>query len=293
MLSDFDIKLPATLEEALKDMAASAPNVAAVAGGTNVVPDLRSGRHTPPMIVDISHLKELKGISLKDGKVRINAGTTIADLLHSDVITEHAPSLFAAAKVFASPLVRNRATIGGNIADASPAGDTIPPLLALGAEVELTSVSGCRLVPLDGFFLGVRRTVRKPDEILTAVLFPAHKANSKLGSGFSKVGLRKADAISVISTAVAVELDDAGNVASARIALGSVAPTPVRAKNAEAALIGKPLSAETIEKAAELAVGDISPIDDLRASADYRRHMARVLVRRLLTEAGESMKKGV
>lgn len=292
MLSEFDLKLPTTLDEALRDMAASAPAVAAVAGGTNIVPDLRSGRHTPPMIVDISRIKELKGIDLADGTVKIKGGTTISELLHSAVIAENAPSLIAAAKTFASPLVRNRATIGGNLVDASPAGDTIPPLLVLDAEVELTSLAGSRVVPLDGFFLGVRKTVRKPEELLTSIQFKARKPDDKVGYGYWKVGLRKADAIAVISAAVRVELDSASNVSAARIALGSVAPTPLRIKAAEESLLGKPLTAENIETAANLASAGISPIDDLRASADYRRHMARVLVRRLLTEAGENMKKG-
>jgi carbon-monoxide dehydrogenase medium subunit len=281
MLPEFEMWTPKTMSEALGQLAGG--EAAPVGGGTNVVVDLRSRRHVPRALVDVSRLSEMRGIRREDGWLVAGGGATVAELLASPLVQENGGSLAAAARLFANPLVRNRATLAGNLADASPAADMAPPLLALDAEVELISLSDCRRVPLAEFFTGVRKTVRRAEELLAAVRWPVPGASAKFC--YAKLGLRQADAISVISVAVQVEADSDGRCHLARIAMGAVAPTPLRARAAEASLVGKPLDAEAISAAAHLAAEATHPITDLRATAGYRKRVAEVLVRRLLTQA--------
>ena len=285
MLPEFDLLHPKTVPEAL-DMLADG-NAMPIAGGTNVVVDLRAGKHQPRALVDIARLPGLRGICRDDGHVVIGGGTTISDLLHDPLIAQHASALAEAARVFANPLIRNRATVAGNLVDASPAADTAPPLLALGAEVELSSKAGTRRVPLADFLVGVRRTVRRPDELLTAVRLPV-PVGAGSASHFYKLGLRKADAISVLSVAVAVTWDAAGRCTAARIALGALAPRPLRATAAEDALLGQVLTPAVVAEAARLAGEATRPIDDIRGTATYRREVTEVIVRRLLAQVAGS-----
>jgi carbon-monoxide dehydrogenase medium subunit len=282
MLSEFDLLVPENLSEAIQMMSEKAPDAAPVAGGTNLIVDLRSGKHTPAYLVNIEGLAELQGITLIDKKFKIGAGTKINELLSSKLIQDHAPILSRAAKTFANPLIRNRATVGGNLVDASPASDTVPPLLVLDAEIELISKEVTRLIPLVDFFLHVRKTLIKPDEILTSVSFPVPSKSARYS--YYKLGLRKADAISVISAAVLTDVDADGNCRLARIALGSVAPKPIRVLEAEETLMKNKASGELIAKAAAIAAKVATPISDVRATARYRTKMVETLVRRLLTE---------
>ncbi len=277
MLPEFELAQPGALSEALGWLAED--GAMPIAGGTNVIADLRAEKHHPRLLVDVSRLAELRCIQQVGDDIVVGGGTTITDLLHDPLIRRTAPALVEAAQVFANPLIRNRATVGGNLADASPAADMAPPLLALGANVDLLSQAGHRRVPLADFFTGVRQTVRRPDELIHAVSWPARNG---AGSVFAKVGLRKADAISVLSVAVAAEVDASGRCVSAAIALGAVAPRPVRALAAEAALVGQPLTPETITAAARLTSEAVRPISDIRGSAEYRREVTEVVVRRLL-----------
>jgi carbon-monoxide dehydrogenase medium subunit len=286
MLPEFDLLMPQTLPEALDMLAAGAPDVAPLAGGTNLIPDIRSGRHRPDVLMDLSRLDELGGMRREDGHVVVGGGTTIAELLTDPLIAKRGAPLGEAAAVLGNPLVRNRATVGGNLADASPAADTAPPLLVLDAEVELASKRGTRCASLEEFFVHVRETICEPDELLVSVRWPLPPSNSV--AAFRKLALRKADAISVLSVAVLVEPDGNGRCKEARIALGALAPTPIRARAAEDALRGQVLISDAIAGAARLAAEAASPIDDVRGSAAYRRRVTEVLVRRLLTEvAGE------
>jgi CO/xanthine dehydrogenase FAD-binding subunit len=266
--------------EALAFLAECGAEALPIAGGTNVVVDLRAGKHEPRTLMDITRLPGLRSIQRDNGHLVIGGGTTISDLLNDPLIAQHAPALCEAASVFANPLIRNRATVGGNLADASPAADTAPPLLALDAEVELASLGGTRRVPLADFLVGVRKTLRRSDELLTAVRIPLSSAAS--AGHFHKLGLRKADAISVLSVAVAVTWDDAGRCASARIALGAVAPRPLRAVAAEQVMLGQALTPALIAEAARLAGEATRPINDIRGAAAYRREVVEVIVRRLL-----------
>ena len=281
MLPEFDLLHPRTLPEAL-DMLAE-DSAMPIAGGTNVVVDLRAGKHQPRFLVDVTRLAGLRGIRRDGEHLVIGGGTTISDLLHDPLIAQNAPALAEAARVFANPLIRNRATVAGNLVDASPAADTAPPLLALDAEVELSSKTGVRCVPLADFLVGVRRTLRRPDELVTSVCCPLPGAFGS-ASHFHKLGLRKADAISVLSVAVTVTWDAAGRCTKARIALGALAARPLRATAAEAVLFGQTLTPALIDEAARLASEATQPIHDIRGAAAYRREVTGVIVRRLLSE---------
>lgn len=283
MYTPFELQISARFDDALAILADTCVEPATVlAGGTNVIVDLRAKRIHPKRIVSIDRLQELRGISIEDSRIIVGSRTTVSDLLRSKDVASAAPALVESARVFAGQMVRNAATIGGNIACGSPAADLVPVLLSVDAEVTLVSRGGERTVALDDYFLGYKRSVRRPDELISRISWkrlPAGAANI-----FYKLGRRKGDAITV--TGVAVTLDVAeGRCSRARIALGAVAPTVIRAKKAEAMLESHKITSELIEAAANQAVAECSPIDDVRASAGYRRHTVRVLVRRLLNQA--------
>lgn len=286
MQPEYDYLSPHTLTEALECLD-SQEGVVPICGGTNLVVDMRGGRHSPHVVVDISRLVELKGIRQEEGRVRAGGAVTLSECMRNIHVQVTAPALVQATKVFANPLVRNRATLAGNLADGSPAADTAPPLLALGASVILASPAGMRSLPLDKLFLGVRRTALQPGELIVEVTWPVPSARN--ASAFYKVGLRKADAISVASAAVFLELDEANACTLARIAMGSVAPTPLRALEAERYLVGRKVNPETAAEAGQLAAQAASPISDVRASADYRRKVTAVITRRLLLQAAHQI----
>jgi len=250
-----------------------------IAGGTNVIPRLRTKAIKSDILIDINRLKNLSFIKEEKNRIRIGGLTTIAALATSKVIQKHAPILFDAANQLGNPLVRNRATIAGNLADASPAADIAVPLLALEAKV-VTARSGKppKEIPLDQFFLGPNQTVLRKDEIIKEVTFP--RPNSKAKMAYVKLGLRNAMAISVVSLAVMLEVQG-NHCKKARIGLGAVAPTPIRAYQTEAILIGKKVTTELINICSKKVLDEISPITDIRASAEYRREMTSTLFRRL------------
>jgi CO/xanthine dehydrogenase FAD-binding subunit len=284
-LPTFDLLQPTTLTEALQ-MLSETPKAVPLAGGTNLLVNLRGGRETAETLLDLGRLDELSGIEVSGSDIVIGAMTTVAELRTSPVIAEQVPLLREACGLFAAPLVRNRATIGGNLVDASPAADLAPPLLALDAKLELRSVGGRRLVPIGEFFVSVRETVRRQDELLTAIRLPVPAQGER--TAYRKLGLRKADAISVVSAAVKASFRDDGVCESVRIALGAVAPTPIRAWHAEATLKGTELTTEAASVAAKLAGETSQPIDDVRGSAEYRRREVEVLVRRCLSRLMEA-----
>jgi carbon-monoxide dehydrogenase medium subunit len=281
MLPEFDLLMPEALPDALSLLAEGAPDTTPLAGGTNLIPDMRGGGASPSALMSVAGLNELRGIRQDDGHLAVGGGVTISELLDDPLIARHAPLLRDAAAVFANPLVRNRATVGGNLVNASPAADTATPLLALGAEVELRSVAGSRYVPLEELFVGVGKTVREPQELLVSVRCPVPSAGSV--GAFRKLALRKAGAISVVSVAVMVMSNGDRRCEQARIALGAVAETPIRARMAEDLLRGQSLTPESIAQAARLSAEVTSCIDDIRGSGAYRERVVEVLVGRLLT----------
>ena len=278
-MKEFDFLAPKTLNAALRAIEAGGRNYKLLAGGTNLIADLRDGNVTPRLVVDVGGINTLKYIKEEKSTIKIGALVTITDLLNSPVIKKRAPVLWQAAYNFAGPMVRNRATVGGNLADASPAADSAIPLLALKAQVKLQSLKEQRTMGLDKFFTGYRKTVIKPGEILTEVRFPVPGRGAK--QGYCKLGRRNAMAISVASVAMVLGMNGQA-CTDACIALGAVAPVPLRAKKAEALLIGKAVDEDLARKCGELAAADAKPIDDIRAPAEYRRRMCEVLVRRIL-----------
>ena len=286
MYANFELDLAADLDEALAVLAdADGADVAPLAGGTNLIVDLRAGRCRPKRLVALGRVEALRGIGEDGPRVRIGGRTTVSELLASPLVAATAPSLVQSARLFAGQMVRNTATVAGNIACGSPAADLVPPLLALDAELTLASRGGSRTVPLSDFYRGYKKDVRRADELIAAVAWPKPAAGAR--SSFYKLGRRKGDAITITGVAVSLAVDR-GVCTRARIALGAVAPVVLRARAAEAMLEGQRLTAELVAAAAARAAGEASPIDDIRASAAYRRHTVQVLARRLLGGAWQA-----
>jgi carbon-monoxide dehydrogenase medium subunit len=265
---------PATLADALQ-LLADHPKARPVAGGTDLVVEVSRGVRPTPTLIDLTGIADLADVR-RDGEViRIGALATHNAVIASPDCVRYALPLAQASWEVGAPPIRTRATIAGNLVTASPANDTITPLIALNAELVLASLAGERVLPLAEFYLGVRRTALAPGELVREIRVPALRPNQR--GIFRKLGLRRAQAIAVVN--VAVVLDFAGaHVSAARIALGCVAPTIVRATAAEAALQGRTLDAPTIAEVARLAVEAASPIDDVRGSAAYRRSAVHALV---------------
>jgi xanthine dehydrogenase iron-sulfur cluster and FAD-binding subunit A len=281
------VERPRSLTHALEILAAN-PAVRPIAGGTDLLVDLhRGGPGEPVTLLDLSGLVELRGITTDDGRVRIGAGVTHNEIVaHPELPTLGLPLAQACLEI-GSPQLRNRATIAGNIATASPANDTISALLALDAAVTLASLAGERTIPLDDFFTGFRATGIEPGELITAIEFPA--MSSPEDGVWVKLGNRSAQAISVVHLGIVVDRDDVGIVRGARMAIGSVAARVVLLPEAAAALIGSRLTDDTIERAAEAAAAAVAPIDDVRATATYRVDTIPTLVTRALTTIGAGL----
>jgi CO/xanthine dehydrogenase FAD-binding subunit len=267
-----------TLDEAVAAVAAGA---VPLAGGTDLLVAWERHAH-PDAVCDLGRVPGLRGIEERGGRIWIGALTTHAEVARAPLLIAAAPLLREAAGTVGAVQVRTRGTVGGNVANASPAGDVLTALYALDAEVELRGPAGARALPIAGFVQGPRRTARGPGEIVTGVSFP--RPGPEL-QGYEKLGLRAAQAIAVVSLAVRLQLDG-GVVRAAAFALGSVAPTPLRAPAAEAALRGLPLDAAAAQAAARALTATATPIDDVRASAEYRRAMAGALLLRFLERAG-------
>lgn len=270
---------PTSVEETLRLLADHGSDARLIAGGTDLLIELERGIRRASVLIDISRVPGLDGIALEDDALRIGPLVTHNRLVASQIVAKRAGVLAQAAWTVGAPAIRNRGTLGGNLITASPANDTIPALWVLGAHLVLRSVRGERTVPIAEFYRGVRQVDLAPDEMLVEVRVPPMHPGER--GVFLKLGLRRALAISLVNTAVVVRLEE-GRITRARIALGSVAPTIIRVPEAEGILVGGPLSEEQVERAADLAARAAVPIDDIRAGAEYRRRMVRVLVRRAL-----------
>jgi carbon-monoxide dehydrogenase medium subunit len=285
MINNFNFVQPRDLRETLNALSEQG-RVMPVAGGTNVLVNMKRAPLETDLVVDLSRLESLQSISMDNGITNLGAGVTFARLLdwHPGGAVEELMRPMCVG--FAGPLIRNLATIGGNICDASPAADVSPVLLALDASVNLASASeGARSLPLVEFFQGVRKTALLENELLTGVTFTNPGENTR--AYYYKLGKRKADAISIVSVAMTVTRSGQ-TVEQARIALGAVAPVAMRAANAEAVLHGTSLNDETIAAAAAAAASEARPIDDFRAGGEYRRQMVEVLVARGLNEIAQN-----
>ena len=250
-------------------------------GGSNVLVYIKEGSIEEGTLVDVKYLEEIKGISVRGGLIEIGAGEVVADIIESPLIKKHVPFLGDALKKFANPLVRNTATVAGNIADSSPIGDTIPPLMVLEASAVVASSKGERTVALQDFFTGPGTNILEPQEVIVKVRFPVPKRG---GGGHVKLGLRKGTSCSVAAAAVWV-VAEKKRVEDIRIALGGVAPTPIRALTTEAAFRGQSLDWDTITVLSEKVSEEISPISDVRGSAEYRRQVCAGLVAKAVRQA--------
>ena len=271
---------PTSLGGALRLLAEHGSEARIIAGGTDLLIELRRGVRHSRVLVDITRIRDLDRVRLDDqGTIHIGPMATHNQIVASDLVVKRGFPLALACWQVGTPQLRNRGTVAGNLVTASPANDTITALWALDARVTLGSVRGERMLPLADFYQGVRQTAMAPDEMVTDIAFPA-MATGQRGM-FAKLGLRRSHAIALVNVATVLTLED-NTVAGARITLGSVAPTIIRAPEAERVLEGSTLGEESIAEAARLAGEAAVPIDDVRGSAGYRRQMVRVLTRRAL-----------
>jgi xanthine dehydrogenase FAD-binding subunit len=278
---------PRHLGEALDVLRAG--EVTILAGGTDVMPQSESGK-TPlrKTLVNIRRIPELAGITLAKNEVRIGALTTISEMMADDLIRKHFPILVEAGDHFASEQIRNAGTLGGNVCNASPAGDTLVPLLALGAVVELAAKPNgsveTRTMPLGAFLAGPGKTRREPGELLVAIRIPVPASGQV--QRFYKFGTRPALDISAIAIGL-VAVKTGGVLSHVRLAYGAVAPVPMRGSKTEAVLEGNKLTPELIEQAAQAARDEVKPISDVRASDWYRRELMHNIVKRMLADVHE------
>ncbi len=269
------------IEQALQILSENKEKARIVAGATDLILEIERGvRKGIDTLVDVSRIPHQDRIHLdEDQRIHLGPLVTHNHCVASKLIQESALPLAQAAWEVGSPQIRNRGTIAGNLVTASPANDTITPLMALGAQLVIRSMRGERIVPLEKFYLGVRQVDLKPDEMVVDIFFPALKTNQK--GTFVKFALRRAQAISLVNVAVVLTFDDQF-IQNASITLGAVAPTIVHARAAEEFLEGKKLTEQVIEEAAGLTMKAARPISDLRGSAGYRRRMTQVITRRAL-----------
>lgn len=278
---------PGDLQQVLELIGAEGDNCKVIAGCTDFIPAVRKGVwhfDSGVRLVDVRAVDGLRAVEFRDGELVIGAAVRLSELASLEAVRTHARILAEAAQEMGSLQIRNSGTIGGNLCTASPAGDTSPPLLALGARVRIQGRDTDRMLPLEEFFTGPGKTVLEPGQLLTEIHIPREAMESGV-SDRCKLGVRKAFTISVIAEAMWLVLRE-GTVEQARIGLGAVAPTPMRAKKAEDFLVGRPLTETTARECADIVSGEVAPISDLRASESYRREMASVLTRRLLLGCG-------
>ena len=273
-----DIRFPKNLAEAVRLQANEKTRGKLLAGGTDLMVQWAAGVPAPERATSVWNLPELTAIEVFPGFVEIGAGVTHAFLCECKQIRAHVPALVAAAATVGAQQIQARGTLGGNAANASPAGDTAPALLITGGSVVLASVAGLREVPLAQFWTGYRQIAARPDEIIAAFRLPK-KGPAK--ERFRKIGTRRAQAISKVMAASRILVEN-GVIVSAAIALGSVASTPVRLAEVEKFLAGKPLSPSLIDEAEKLAQATVQPIADIRSTAEYRRWASGRLVRNAL-----------
>ncbi len=284
-LPTFEYHTPASIAEALGLLKTYGTKARIIAGGTDLLLAMKKRAVTPEHLINVKNIKALKGISYNNKKgLKIGSLVTVTELEESALIKEKAPALHDAALVMASPQIRTLATIGGNLCSAVPSADTAPPLIAMGAEAVLTGPKGERVLPVEKLFKGPAESKVARNEILTSILIP--KQPPKSAAAYLKLMRRAALDLALVGVAAYVCLDkDNKTCKEVRIALGAVAPTPIRAPLAEQMLTGKEVTESLVDEAGKVAVTLCSPITDLRASLGYRCDMIEVLTKRAVMEA--------
>lgn len=281
----FEFYQPSSLSELLDLLEEGIPDTCLLAGGTDLLVEYRSGARKISRLIHLSHLSELQDLKCEDGRIKLGAALTHRSIEKSPLLRGRVPFLAQAAQSIGSPQVRNLGTIGGNLITASPAADLAPPLLVLEAQLTLRKKNSSREIPLSSFFVGLKRTLLDPQEVVTEISFVLPPENCS--QVFYKLGKRNAMAISIASLA-ALGQAKRGFLTEIRVAVGSVAPTPLRLLHTEELLQGERLTQALLKEACRRAQEEVSPISDIRGSAEYRREMVGVLLERALSEiAGE------
>jgi CO/xanthine dehydrogenase FAD-binding subunit len=276
----FDYVVPGTLSDLFETLEDQSKQVALLAGGTDLTIALKERMISPDVVVDLSRLKgELGSIGASKGVLHIGALATFSEIESSHLVARYADALRQAAANVGTLQIRSIATLGGNLATASPAADSAPPLIALGANVTLLSRSGQRTVPVQSIFTGPKRNGLRRGEIVSSVEIP----EEGLSSAWTRAAVRKENVLSTVSVAVATAIHD-GKFGTSRVALGAVAPTPILAERSSRAMTGSEATARQADKVATLAAEESRPISDIRASEHYRRHLVHVLTRRLILQ---------
>jgi len=286
-LSDIDVVASRTLEDALSVLHERSGKTKPIAGGTDAIIQLKDGLLQTGELLDISGLSGLRYILTEGSIVRIGALSTYSDIIESSVLKNSCLVLVDASRTIGVIQLQNRATIGGNLANASPAGDTIPPLYVLAATIKVQNHRGTRRIPIEKFFLEYRTIDLKPDELITEISFEA--VEKPCDATFLKLGLREAHFISVANLAIWVRwAPDGKSFSDVRVAIGAVAPVVVRARKCEDFLRNRVLNEDVVWEAGQIASGESSPITDIRASADYRRAVIPSLLYKAVHRLAES-----
>ena len=280
-----------SIEEAVTLLGERKPDALPIAGGTDLIVQMKRGLIAPKVLIDISGIEKLHGIRNDEQGLYIGSMVTHAEIAASPVVQISIPAVSAASASVGAPQTRNLGTLGGSLASCMPSMDAAPCLLALEAVARLTGKNGERVIPIEQFFLGPRRSALAKDELLVEIMIPAK--NLTEACSFEKFGRRKALTLALVNAAASVKLDKkTGKFEYARLSLGAVAPTPIRARETEIFLMQKAANEQTIGQAARLAAEEAKPINDFRASADYRRALIKVLVKRVLTDAASKASNG-
>lgn len=278
----FECLQPTTLDEAFEFLQApQEPPLQPLAGGTDLYVYLNARSLPSCTFLDLSRLEELREITIKEDVVEIGALASFTTIRHHQLLLAEFPMLAEAAAVIGAVQIQNRATIGGNVANGSPAGDSLPVLLAYDAIIQLASKTGRRQIPYNEFYTGYRRSQMRQDELIEKIILPRGIDAGKIRQEFCKVGTRRAQAISKVVAAFWLETNN-GMIRNCRIAYGSVAPTPIRLQKVEAAMSGQPLNAATIKTTVAMLRQEIKPINDVRSTAFYRMQVSENLLRRFL-----------
>jgi carbon-monoxide dehydrogenase medium subunit len=290
-ITDFIYHRPSTVGEACALLSELGEDAHVLAGGTEVLVDLKQHTFATSHLVSLRDLSELREIRIDDDGLHVGATATEGVLVRSETVRRTYPALAEAASTMAATQVRNRGTIGGNFCSAVPSADLPPVCIAGSGQVRLVGPNTERLVPTEEFFTGPKETVREPDEVLVEVLIPPTAWAPGTGAAYRKFGLRGSSALAVAGVAAWLRLEQRA-VRECRIVLGAVHETPFLASRASDAVAGRELTPEILHQAAEIASGECSPISDLRGSADYRRELVQVLTRRALEGASERARSG-
>ncbi|MBI4469670.1 MAG: xanthine dehydrogenase family protein subunit M [Acidobacteria bacterium] len=281
MISQIRVHSPRTLPNALEVLQERSGRARILAGGTDLMVYLNTRVYVPTEVINIWGLDELRHVRDEDDVLILGALVTYSQIIRSPVVARFCPILAEASKTIGAVQVQNRGTLGGNVANGSPAGDALPVLSAFDAEVELASTRGTRRVAFNQFYTGYRQSVMEADELLTAIRVPKQRPDER--AAFYKVGTRRAQAISKVVMGVKVSLVEPATIETIQISLGSVAPTVIRASETEALLQGKALSPEVVDMARSRIMDEIQPISDIRSTEHYRRVVSGNLLERFLS----------